>query len=157
MKYVLLVCWCLVSANQMIGQTEFGIKGGMNFTIFNENQSQFGERPQLEIGYFGGVFLNVPVSEKFNFQPELVYLGIGDFEIINAPVYLEYSVGNNLSLYVGPSLNYFFDIFSRNFKVRGDVAAAFQLTEHLEINLKYTQAFDELSPNIILVGVGLPL
>ena len=111
MKYLLLVCLCLLSVSSIMGQTKFGIKGGVNFTFFDENQSQFGDRPQVDLGYFGGLFLNIPISEKVNFQPELLYTGIGDFEIVNAPIYLEYSVGNNLSLFVGPSLNYFFDIF----------------------------------------------
>ena len=140
-----------------MGQTQFGVKGGLNFTFFNEDQVQFGERQQVDVGYFGGVFLNIPLSEKLNIQPEVLYNGIGDFDLINGPIYVVYDVDDNFSLLVGPSVNYFFDIFTNNFKVRGDVAAVYHLSPRFEINLKYTQGFDELSPNIILLGVGVPL
>ena len=151
------MCFVVLTAFSAVAQTKFGVKGGMNFTFFNEDQAQFGEQAQVDIGYFGGVFLNVPISEKVHIQPEVLYNRIGDFDLINGPIYVEYDVNDTISLLVGPSLNYFFDIFSRNFKVRGDVSAVYHVTESFEINLKYTQGFDELSPNIILLGVGLPL
>lgn len=157
MKYYLLVCLIIATTVGATSQTQFGVKGGLNFTFFNEDQSQFGEQARVDIGYFGGVFVNIPVSEKLNIQPEVLYNRIGDFDLINGPVYLVYDVNNSISLLVGPSVNYFFNIFNRNFKVRGDVAAVYHITEGFEINLKYTQGFDELSPNIILLGVGFPL
>ncbi|MDT0554982.1 outer membrane beta-barrel protein [Patiriisocius hiemis] len=135
-------------------QTKIGGKGGVNLTFFNESQSQFGETPKSELGYFGGLFINVPISERFHFQPEILYKGIGDFEFINAPIYVEYYVNNDISLLLGPSLNYFFDFFTNKFKVRGDVSAVYHFTETFQLNLKYTQGFEELSPNITFLGVG---
>ena len=157
MKRILFLAFLLLISFPVWSQTQFGLKGGLNFTFFNENQSQFGEQAQVDVGYFGGVYLNVPISEKVHFQPEALYNRIGEFNLINAPLYVEYQIDSNLSLLLGPSLNYFFDIFTNNFKVRGDVSAAYAITEGFELNLKYTQGFDELSPNIILLGVGFPL
>lgn len=140
-----------------LSQTKLGVKGGVNLTIFNVDENQFGETPDSELGYFGGVFANFFINEKFRIQPELIYKGVGDFEFLNAPIFAEYYVSEEISLLLGPSLNYFFDLFTNSFKVRGDVSLAYHLSDVVEINLKYMQGFDELSPNIIFFGAGFSL
>lgn len=138
-------------------QTDVGIKGGVNLTFFTENQEQFGERPETEFGYFGGLFVDFTVSENFHIQPEVLYKGVGEFRFINAPLYAEYYVSNDLSLLVGPSINYFFDFFTTKFKVRADVSAAYHFSDNVELNLKYTLGLEELSPNVLFLGLGYSL
>jgi|TARA_R110002020_G_scaffold4110_4_gene18335 hypothetical protein len=158
MKYILIVSFILFSfSNSVCAQTNFGVKGGVSLTFFNENQEQFGENPETEVGYFGGVFLDVPISETFHIQPEVLYKGVGEFRFINAPIYAEYYVGRDFSLLVGPSLNYFFDFFTNSFKVRADVSAAYHFSENVEVNLKYTLGFEELTPNVLFLGLGFSL
>jgi len=140
-----------------VAQTDFGVKGGVNLTFFNEDQAQFGENPESEVGYFGGVFLDFKMTESFHIQPELLYKGVGEFQFINAPIYAEYYVAENFSLLVGPSLNYFFDIFINKFKVRGDISAAYHFSEKIELNLKYSLGFAELSPNVLFLGMGFSI
>ncbi len=158
MRYLVFASLLFLSiSNSIVAQTEFGVKGGINITFFNEDQAQFGENPEAEIGYFGGVFLDFKISENFHIQPELLYKGVGEFQFINAPIYAEYYVSNNISLLVGPSLNYFFDFFINKFKVRADISTAYHFTENVEINLKYTLGFEELSPNVLFLGLGFSL
>ena len=158
MRYLVFASLLFLSiSNSIVAQTEFGVKGGINITFFNEDQAQFGENPEAEIGYFGGVFLDFKISENFHIQPELLYKGVGEFQFINAPIYAEYYVSKNISLLVGPSLNYFFDFFINKFKVRADISTAYHFTENVEINLKYTLGFEELSPNVLFLGLGFSL
>jgi hypothetical protein len=138
-------------------QTDLGIKAGTSFTFYNEDQQQFGEDPEVEVGYFGGVFVDVTISDGFHFQPELLYKGIGDFEFLNAPLYAKFNVDYNFSILAGPSLNYFFNFFNNKFKVRGDVNLAYNLSDDLDINLKYTIGFEEISPNVLFLGIGYRL
>lgn len=140
-----------------VAQTEFGVKGGVNLTFFAENQEDFGQNQDTEVGYFGGVFVDFTINERFHIQPEVLYKGVGDFQFINVPIYAEYYVTNDLSLLVGPSLNYFPDFFINKFKVRADVSAAYHFSERAELNLKYTLGFEELSPNVLFLGVGFTL
>lgn len=156
MKYIIFLSLFSISF-ATIGQTEFGVKGGINLTFFNEDQQQFGEDPEAEVGYFGGVFLDIPINERFHIQPEVLYKGVGDFQFINAPIYAEYYVADELSLLVGPSLNYFFDFFVNSFKVRADISAAYHFSEKIELHLKYTLGFEELSPNVLFFGLGYTL
>lgn len=158
MKYLVFASiFFIFISNSIVAQTKFGVKGGINLTLFNEDQAQFGENPEAEIGYFGGVFLDFEINEGFHIQPELLYKGVGDFQFINAPIYAEYYVANNFSLLVGPSLNYFFDLFINKFKIRADISAAYHFSETVELNLKYTLGFEELSPNVLFLGFGFSL
>lgn len=147
----------LIISMSIYAQTDFGIKGGVSIALFNEDQGIFGENPDAEIGYFGGVFVDFFIDNGFHIQPELLYKGIGDFEFLNAPIYLKYDVDNNFHLLAGPSLNYFFNFFADKFRVRGDVSLAYDITDDLDINLKYTIGFEEISPNIVFVGLGYRL
>jgi len=135
-------------------QTSFGIKGGPSLTFFNQSDGVFGENPDVEVGYFGGVFLDIFIDNGFHIQPELLYKGIGDFEFLNAPIYLKYDVDYNFHILAGPSLNYFFNFFNNKFKVRADVSVAYDVSDTIDINLKYTIGFEEISPNVLFIGLG---
>ncbi len=100
-------------SNSIQAQTDFGIKGGTSLTFFNQDNGIFGENPDVELGYFGGVFVDFKIDKGFHIQPELLYKGIGDFEFLNAPIYLKYDLDYNFHILAGPSLNYFFNFFIR--------------------------------------------
>ncbi len=158
MKHVWLtiLIFCSVSLTTS-AQTDFGLKGGASLTFFNQSEGVFGENPDVEVGYFAGVFVDFNIDKGFHIQPELLYKGIGDFEFLNLPIYLKYDVDNNFHLLAGPSMNYFFNFFNNKFKVRADVSLAYDITDDLDVNLKYTIGFEEISPNILFVGLGYRL
>ena len=154
-KIVFVICACSISEAQQ--DAEFGIKGGLNFTFFNVTESNFGVSTETETGYYGGVFVNVMDDGMFSLQPELLFIGLGDFKFLNMPLYAKYEVANRLDLLAGPSLNYFFDFFVNKFKVRADIAASFEVLTRLDIHVKYTLGFSEISPNGLFIGLGYRL
>lgn len=155
-KAVLLFCFWLVSLS-LSAQTEFGIKGGLNFTFFKITEGNFGTNPDTSVGIYAGMFTDIEISNSIHFQPELLYIGINDFQFLNAPIYLEYDVNDTFHVLVGPSLNYFFDFFSNKFKVRADISLAYDLSPNLDLHMKYTLGFEELSPNVLFLGLGYKL
>ena len=157
MKKAILLILVLCSVSAMQSQTEFGVKGGLNFTFFKVNEGDFGTNPDTEIGYYGGVFVDFPVDNGFHIQPELLYKGIGDFRFLNAPIYLKYDIYNSVHILVGPSLNYFFDFFSNKFKVRADLSLDYDFSQDFSMHMKYTIGFEELSPNVLFLGLGYRL
>lgn len=156
-RIVVIGVWLLFSSQLLLAQTEFGVKGGINITFFNISEGGFGPNSETELGYYGGVFADFKVNPGFHFQPEILYIGIEDFKFINAPLYLKYDIDTNFHILVGPSLNYFFDFFSNKFKVRVDLALAYDLTSRLNIHMKYTIGFEELAPNVLFLGLGYKL
>ncbi|MDB2462631.1 PorT family protein [Algibacter sp.] len=137
--------------------SNFGIKGGLNFTFFKVVESSFGENPETEIGYYGGMFLDFELDERFSIQPELLYIGLNDFHFLNTPIYIKYEVANKLDVLVGPSINYFFDFFTSKLKIRADLSTAYNITSALDLHIKYTIGFQEITPNGLFVGVGYKL
>ena len=157
MKCKLFIVFLFFAVVPLTAQTEFGTMGGVNFTFYNTNQEQFGQNQDVELGNFAGVFVDCPIGERFHIQPELLYKGVGEFQFLNMPLYAEYYVTDNVSLLTGPSLNYFFDVFVNSFKVRADVSAAYHFSDHLQLNLKYTLGLEELSPNVLFLGMGFSI
>ncbi|TCK69069.1 hypothetical protein DFQ05_0581 [Winogradskyella wandonensis] len=158
MKHYLAILVLVLGVSYSVNsQTDFGVRGGTSLTFFNEDNGIFGENPDVEVGYFAGVFLDVFIDKGFHIQPELLYKGIGDFEFLNLPIYLKYDVDYNFHILAGPSLNYFFNFFNNKFRVRADVSLAYDLTDKLDLSLKYTIGFEEISPNILFVGLGYRL
>ena len=158
MNKFLLTIFCLIfylSYSQ--AQTDFGVKGGVNITFFKVDEINFGEYPDTEISFYGGFFADFEIDANLHIQPELLYIGISDFQFLNAPVYLNYNVNNLFHILIGTSLNYFFDFFSNKFKVRADISLAYDLSSNLDLHMKYTLGFEELSPNVMFLGLGYRL
>lgn len=156
MKTYITLLVFVVSAYISEAQTngQFGIKGGLNLTFFDVVESNFGVNTETEAGFYVGLFADFEIDDSFSLQPEVLYIGLGDFKFLNAPIYAKYEIAKDLDILVGPSLNYFFDFFVNKFKVRGDIAAAYHLLSDLDIHMKYTIGFEEISPNGLFFGLG---
>ena len=152
---LLFFIFCLSSHAQ--SHSDFGIKGGLNLTFFKVNESSFGFNQDVAVGYYGGIFIDFEIDESLSVQPEFLYIGLNDFHFINAPIYIKYEVANNLDIMVGPSINYFFDFFANKLKIRADLSTAYNVTSNLDIHLKYTLGFEEISPNGLFLGLGFKL
>lgn len=107
-----LVCaLCLV--NVANSQTKFGLRGGLNFVSTSykfdgdTETSNYGTRI-----HFGG-FAEIPVNEKFTFQPELLFNQYGGnddgtkttLSVISLPL-LAKTKASNFSFYAGPQLDF---------------------------------------------------
>jgi hypothetical protein len=130
MKYFLtcisIVIFTFLSNAQ--NSPDFGLKGGLNLTFFMYDEEQFGISQDVVAGYYGGVFVDFNIDDKFHIQPEVLYIGLGDF-----------------------------DFFSNKFKVRADLGLAYDVLPKLDIHMKYTLGFEEITPNGLFLGIGYTL
>ena len=97
------------------------------------------------------------IDDKFSIQPEVLFIGLGDFDFLNAPVYLKYDINKDFHILVGPSLNYFFDFFSNKFKVRADLGLSYDMFSKFDVHMKYTLGLEELTPDGLFIGIGYAL
>ncbi|MGS2726383.1 outer membrane beta-barrel protein [Psychroserpens sp. BH13MA-6] len=153
---ILVTSCCFFSMLTALSQSpvNFGVKGGLNLTFFKVTEAQFGNNIETEVGYYGGVFADFEVDEFVSIQPEVLYISLTDFQFINAPIYAKFRLSDRLDFLAGPSLNYFFDFFNNKLKVRGDIATAYNLSNHLDLHMKFVLGFNEVAPNGLFLGAG---
>ena len=117
MKKVLLVTVAAILGLTNINAQEikFGVKAGLNFSTISGDDTR-----ELDIGittdFNFGVLAEIPISEKFSFQPELMYsgqgyAGEGSGEIfilnyLNIPLIGKYYLTKGLSLEAGPQIGF---------------------------------------------------
>lgn len=114
-----LLSLCIVIGTIAFAQStdgpRFGVKAGGNVSSFTGSDSK------TKIGFYAGAFVNVPISDAFNIQPEVVYSQQGakaksDYEMatytiknmqqnlsyINVPVMVQYNVTPEFYVEAGP-------------------------------------------------------
>lgn len=147
----------MLSVNGQNTHMQMGIKGGLNLTFFNVDQQALGAYQTSETGFYGGVFLEFPIDDFLAIQPEVLYIAVGDFNFVNVPIYAKYEVAKKLHLMAGPSVNYFFDFFTNKLKIGADISSIYDITQALDVHVKFALGIDELAPNGLFFGIGLKL
>lgn len=99
----------------------FGIKGGLNFSTFSgDGFSDFEEDSKARTAYHLGLLAEVPVSNRFSIQPEVLYSAQGyditeiedsediEFQLdyVTVPVLAKFYVVNGFSLEAGPQFGF---------------------------------------------------
>ena len=148
----------------------FGAKGGVNFSNmtsdgFEENNSR--------TGFHLGLVSEIPVSDRFSVQPEVLYSSKGteansaifgdngeyQLDYIQVPVIAKFYVINGLALEVGPSFNflveeeYEFDLpggeteidteLGSTFEFGGALGASYKFNSGFFASARYTQGFTD--------------
>lgn len=98
----------------------FGIKGGVNFSTFSgDGFSDFNDE-NARTAYHLGLLAEVPVSDRFSIQPEVLYSAQGfdivrrednsdiehQLDYINVPVLAKFYLTDGLSLEAGPQVGF---------------------------------------------------
>lgn len=87
------------SSNMSASPVQFGIKAGINVSSISKDGY---EDAKSKVGFAGGVFANIPLSEMFSVQPEVMYSQMG------SKVTSSYSgtvLGNNFTSKSSATLN----------------------------------------------------
>ncbi|BAP31576.1 uncharacterized protein CHSO_2539 [Chryseobacterium sp. StRB126] len=114
----------------------FGVKAGLNASTISRSDDRYYEsgdhndEDKLKVGFQAGVFVNIPVAEKFSIQPELLFSQLGskveetysyyssnygfksNFEYkanlnyLTLPVMVQYNILPQLYVEAGPEFGY---------------------------------------------------
>ena len=136
----LLVATLLITGASMLspsdavaqGKARTGLKGGLNASSLFYNGQGVSNKNE-RIGFHAGVFTQVPVSEFFAIQPELLYMTKGasaDYNILGfngantfklnyaeLPVLATFKLGQAVELQAGPYVSY---LLNSNINSNGD-------------------------------------
>ncbi|MDO6760615.1 porin family protein [Tamlana sp. 2_MG-2023] len=125
MKKLLLVIAVVLfgTVNLHAQDFQFGIKGGLNFaTITGDNTL----KSDMVTAFHVGGMLEIPISEKFSVQPEILFSGAGySFEdnitalnYLDIPIIAKYYVTKGLSLEAGPQIGFLLSAKTEDLDVR---------------------------------------
>jgi hypothetical protein len=114
-KKLALLVLAVSSFGAASAQVQFGVKAGANISTFTGNDAT---GVSSQVGFVGGVLVNLPLSGMLSLAPELVYSGQGakasssgtDFNIhanyINVPILLKYTSSVGLYGETGPQIGF---------------------------------------------------
>lgn len=114
MKKLLLATLSLFFVGHITAQDEdvvipdisFGLKAGLN-SMHNKTVNETSDNVQKKSGVYVGAFVNIPTSDVFSVQPEIIYsstefLGRNNANFLHFPVLLNFDLGNDFSGFIGP-------------------------------------------------------
>ncbi|MBF7091986.1 PorT family protein [Flavobacterium sp. ALJ2] len=113
MKKILLlaVITVLGFTNVNAQKIKFGVKGGLNFANISGDKTK---NIDVVTSFNFGVLSEIPISDKFSFQPELMYSGQGysfndntiALSYLNIPLMGKYYLTKGLSVEAGPQIGF---------------------------------------------------
>ncbi|WP_343638552.1 porin family protein [Chryseobacterium sp.] len=133
---VIVIAGCLFANAQEKHQSKsspvtFGVKAGFNgSTLTRGDGYEYDNNEKIKAGFHAGVFANIPVSEKFSIQPELLFSQLGSksdynyrtssgnyrktqhydyrttLNYLSLPVMVQYNILPQLYVEAGPEFGY---------------------------------------------------
>ena len=141
---------------------KFGLKAGLNVSNLSNMDMN------SKTGFYGGVFVNIPVAKDFSVQPEVLYSAVGakekggsnaklEIEYISIPVMFQYKVLPNLYVEAGPQFSFLMDArlkdsegslllkdATRGFDFGIGLGAGYNITKNIGVNVRYTAGFSDI-------------
>ncbi|MCM4161190.1 PorT family protein [Antarcticibacterium flavum] len=121
-KSLLLIAIALFGFTTMQAQeyVMFGAKGGVNFSTFSGDGVNAFNDPDGRTSFHLGLIAEIPLSERFSIQPEVLYSGQGydiadrnnandieyQLDYINVPVIAKVYLTEGLALEAGPQVGF---------------------------------------------------
>lgn len=123
MKKIILIVTALVFSTSFAAAQEFvyfGVKGGVNFSTFSGDGFSDFHDESARTAYHLGLLAEIPVTERFSVQPEVLYSAQGfdivrredaadvehQLDYITIPVLAKFYVTHGFSLEAGPQIGF---------------------------------------------------
>lgn len=116
-KITLIAAIVFAVTSSSDAQVQYGVKAGANFYKFSGSDANVGNvSPKFKVGFAGGGFANIALSEMFSIQPELLYSMEGSkyeqggekivfkTNYINIPLLVQYNTSSGFYGETGPQL-----------------------------------------------------
>ncbi|MDH5033340.1 porin family protein [Chryseobacterium cucumeris] len=141
---------------------KFGLKAGLNVSNLSNMDMN------SKAGFYGGVFVNIPVAKDFSVQPEVLYNAVGakekggsnaklNLEYLSVPVMFQYKALPNLYVEAGPQFSFLIDArlkksastgalknATQSFDFGIGLGAGYNLTKNIGVNIRYTAGLSDI-------------
>jgi hypothetical protein len=160
-KSILFIAAMIMSTTFVAAQefVYFGAKGGLNFSTFSGDGFSDFEDESARTAYHLGLVAEIPISDRFSLQPEVLYSAQGfdivriengndlehQLDYITVPVMAKLYVFNGLALEAGPQFGFVveeaIDFGSTERELYDDNRNDFDLSLGLGASLKFSKFF----------------
>lgn len=170
-KYLLFVAFSVFAFSASQSQElRFGAKLGLNVAFLGGDTGGLESLGSREAFHIGGL-IEIPLSEKFSIQPEVLYSqegadwvwGVGDGEskldYIRIPVLAKYYFIKGLSAELGPSFGFLMSAESRNIDIKEELnsfdtglafGASYRLDMGVFFSMRFTKGLMDISKNSVI-------
>ncbi|CAM1373076.1 porin family protein [Tenacibaculum xiamenense] len=138
-------------------ESKFGIKGGLNFAqITGANSLKSDRKTDFNLG----IMAEIPIVEKFFFQPELLYSRQGssvNLDYLNIPLLGKYYLTEGLNIQAGPQIGFLLSADTNGVNVKSnfktldfgvDFGLGYQFKNGLNLGAKYNYGLSNLSTGV---------
>jgi len=162
-RFLFTLLLCITFATASAQDFSFGAKGGINIaSVGGGTYTGFGGLGSKISFHLGGV-AEVPISEKFAVQPELLYSSQGTkwnfvggnnlkLDYINLPILGKYYIIEGLSAEAGPVIGFLLSTNANkedynSLDVAFTIGASYKLNENIFFSLRYNKGITDINKN----------
>ena len=159
-------------------KVEFGVKGGLNFSsIRGDNSSDL----ETVTAFNLGIVSEIPISEKFSFQPELMYSGKGfsidddvvSLNYLDIPLMGKYYLTKGFSVEAGPQIGFLLSAKRESLDVKDfyntvdigmNLGVGYKLENGINFGVRYNLGLSDINDrdgysdknkiNVVQVSIG---
>ena len=130
--------------------TTFGFKGGYNRSIVKGSETTGAKTGYIGTELYGSFFADTELSDKINFENELLVSWTDDYHFVEVPLHIKYKLTPKWSAFAGPKLDIIADNDNdpfesrhkfRNFGVSGELGAQYTFTTRFFVETRYSRSF----------------
>ncbi|MBD3724143.1 MAG: PorT family protein [Flavobacteriaceae bacterium] len=127
-------------------ETQFGVKAGYAALSGKAEASGY-SATESDGGFFIGGFADVTLSDKFHFQPELLYVSVDNASQVQIPLHAKYMATKALGVKAGPNLAFLTDVPDgiKSFNFGLDLGAEYNFAENFVVDARYNFGLANLS------------
>lgn len=143
-------------------EIKLGVKGGLNFaSVIGDNAGSF----DTVTAFNFGVMAEIPITEKFSFQPEALFSGQGyslkdinnnvvALNYLNVPLMGKYYVTKGLSLEAGPQIGFLLSAKNESVDIKDsfhsldygvNVGVGYKLNNGLNFGIRYNAGLSDIN------------
>jgi hypothetical protein len=153
--FTTVLCFFTIIAHAQSGKTittRFGFKGGLNHSVVDGKDSLGGKTGYIGNELYSGFFADSRISQKINFENELLFSWTDDYHFIEVPLHLKYKFSEKWAAFIGPKLDFIVDDDNdpfesdykfRNFGVSLDLGIQFNISNRFFAEARYSRSSTE--------------
>lgn len=137
--------------------TRFGFKGGYNRSDISGLETDGDKTGYIGGELYGSFFMDSKLTDRLNFENELLFSWTDDYHFIEIPLHLKYGFLKKWKVFAGPKLDFIVDddneSFERNYKFRNfgvsaELGLQFHFWKRFLVESRYSNGFTKQVTNL---------